>query len=180
MLRREPASHWIVGCRFFSGHFWLILVDYYDFYCLFSGFSGGHFTCFFQSFTIKECLEESGRWSVVGWLSGAPLRSFILRIYRVYCDWASDRILFFRILSGISHLGFQQDLTFKEASGDLSKPDGASLLWMAPLRSYHSENLSGMLHLGFRQNLKFKDDSGDLNRSEGVSTTKRSPTGSCF
>ena len=79
--------------------------------------------------------ELRGLWSVVGGgsgsiqgFSGAPLRSFILRIYRVYCDWASDRILFFRILSGISQLGFQQDLTFKEASGDLSKPDGASVL----------------------------------------------------
>ena len=60
--------------------------------------------------------------------SGASLRSFILRIYRVYCDWASDRIQFFRNLSGISHLGFQQNLKFAEASGDLSKPDGASVL----------------------------------------------------
>ena len=59
---------------------------------------------------------------------GAPLRSFFLRIYRVYCDWASDRIQFFRNLSGISHLGFQQNLKFAEASGDLSKPDGVSVL----------------------------------------------------
>ena len=67
-------------------------------------------------------------WGGFQGLSGAPLRSFFLRIYRVYCDWASNRILFFRKLSGISHLGFQQDLNFKEASGDLSKPDGASVL----------------------------------------------------
>ena len=34
-----------------------------------------------------------------------------------------DRIQFFRNLSGISHLGFQQNLKFAEASGDLSKPE---------------------------------------------------------
>ena len=131
--------------------------------------------------------ELRGLWSVVGGgsgsiqgFSGAPLRSFILRIYRVYCDWASNKILFFRKLSGISHLGFQQNLIIKDASGDLSKLGGASLLWMAPLRSYHSENLSGMLHLGFRQNLKFKDDSGDLSKPGLISETKRYPTGSSF
>ena len=65
-------------------------------------------------------------WVCFQGLSGAPLRSFFLRIYRAYCDWASNRILFFRNLSGISQLGFQQDLTFKEASGDLNKPGRAS------------------------------------------------------
>ena len=180
MLRREPASHWIVGCRFFSGHFWLIMVDYYDFYCLFSGFSGGHFTCFFQSFTIKECLKERGRWSFVGWLSGAPLRSFFLAIYRVSCDWASNRILFFRILSGIFHFGFRQNLIIKDAGGDLSKPGGASVLWRTPPRSYYSEDLSGILHLGFQQDLNFKGASGDLGKPEGISATKGYPTGSSF
>ena len=115
------------------------------------------------------------------WLrSWAPLRSLFLRIYRVYCDWASNRILFFRILSGISHLGFQQDLTFKEASGDLSKPSGASVLWRTPLRNYYSEDLSGILHLGFQQDLNFKGASGDLGKPEGISATKGYPTGSSF
>ena len=92
-----------MGCRFFSGHFWLILVDYYDFYCLFSGFSGGHFTCFFQSFTIKECLEERGRWSV----AGVAFRDSTKKLY------SED-------LSGILRLGFQQNPIFQDFIGHLA------------------------------------------------------------
>ena len=76
----------------------------------------------------SEDLSVVCGWVAFSGVSGAPLGSLFLRICRVYCDWASNRILFFRNLSGISHLGFQQDLTFKEASGDLSKLGGASVL----------------------------------------------------
>ena len=110
----------------------------------------------------------------------APLRSFILRICRVYCDWASNRILFFKYLSGIFHFGFRQDLNFKDAGGDLSKPGGASVLWRAPLRSYYSENLSGIFHFGFQQILNIKDASGDPGKPGLNSATKRYPTGSSF
>ena len=67
-------------------------------------------------------------WVAFSGVSGAPLGSLFLRICRVYWDWASNRILFFRNLSGIFHFAFRQDLIIKEASGDLSKLGGASVL----------------------------------------------------
>ena len=77
-------------------------------------------------------------------------------------------------------MGFRQNLNFKDAGGDLSKPGGASVLWRTPLRSYYSENLSGILHLGFQQILNIKDASGDLGMPGLNSATKRYPTRSLF
>ena len=129
-MNRHPTGLWDVGSLvgIFGSFWWTIMT----FIAYFLDFPEDTSHVFFNH--IKWIVYERVKRAVVYcwrdfWQrSGAPLRSLIPRIYRVYCDWASDRIQFFRNLSGISHLGFQQNLKFAEASGDLSKPDGVSVL----------------------------------------------------